>query len=148
MGGEKLRIFELINPTGKCMVPGEASRDGKSIRTVLASEACPGHWQWTQEGQLKWDGALPWQSETVLCGQHQAAACAECPKDAKGKWMGEKFCNGDCRWEEDFFNFDQFIFSSICINLYLHQLIFAGGRKIHVFSKIPPSHEWFAFLSA
>ena len=95
-------MFELINPDGKCMVPGESSRDGGLVRTVVASETCPGHWQWTQEGQMKWHGPLPWQTEKVTCGQHQAATCAECPRDeSTGNWAGDHFCHGDCRWEEE-----------------------------------------------
>ena len=102
MGRSSLRIFELVNLEGKFMVPGEVARDGGLIRTVMASETCPGHWQWTEEGQMKWHGSLPWQTEKVTCGQHQAATCAECPRDqSTGNWAGEHFCHGDCTWQEE-----------------------------------------------
>ena len=101
LASSSLRIFDLVIPDGACLVPGESWRDGGLIRTVMASKTCPGHWQWTQEGQLRWHGLLPWQAEKVSCGQHQAATCVECPKDQRtGNWVGDHFCHGDCVWQE------------------------------------------------
>lgn len=40
-------------------------------------------------------------SAQVLCGGHAAPNCEKCPQNSDtGEWVGESWCNGDCRWEK------------------------------------------------
>jgi len=38
--------------------------------------------------------------DSVSCGGHRVKECGECPWN-RGKWMGKKWCNGECRWAGD-----------------------------------------------
>jgi len=40
-------------------------------------------------------------SANVNCGGHTAATCADCPINPDGTWMGEGWCNGECKWTAD-----------------------------------------------
>lgn len=39
-------------------------------------------------------------STKVMCGSHSAPDCENCPRNSDtGEWVGESWCNGDCKWE-------------------------------------------------
>jgi len=38
----------------------------------------------------------------VLCGNHRAESCSECPyHSVNGTYMGKDWCNGECMWIDD-----------------------------------------------
>ena len=94
------RTFSLHLPNGLCLQPGDGGT--KNLKNaVISSKTCSGQWRWTEEGQLRWEGPVPWQQEKVNCGQHEANTCADCPKDPQGKLVSpmDSWCNRDCYWD-------------------------------------------------
>jgi len=97
-----LRSFDILLPDGRCLEPKEEkAKPNEKKRSIFGSKSCSSSWTWNLLGELVWEGGIPWQQDPVSCGQHMAASCAECPRDDKGKWIGEHMCHGECTWAND-----------------------------------------------
>ena len=58
-----LHLLLLDSLLSRCLEPREVKLlkdDLASTRTILGSETCTGAWRWSDEGQLVWQGLIPW----------------------------------------------------------------------------------------
>ena len=58
------RSFALVLPSGRCMVPSTQKAKGRAIYGT--SDCSSGRWNWTMEGEMRWEGGVPWQQGRLI----------------------------------------------------------------------------------